>query len=95
MPVVERSVIVPLSLEEAWEAFFGDDMQNWVRLSDAVAEVRDYRMRDDGTPEYVMVNRMGPMRALFPLLRPIFVRGFQRDLDTMAARIRASNGQHH
>ena len=63
MPIVERSAVVPLSLEDAWEAFFGDGMQNWVRLSDVVVEVRDYRMRADGTPEYVMVNAMGPMRA--------------------------------
>ncbi len=38
-------------------------MQNWCAISDVVAEVRDYRMRDDGTPEYVMVNKMGPLRA--------------------------------
>lgn len=37
-------------------------MQNWIRLSDAVVEVRDYEMRSDGTPEYVMVNRAGPMK---------------------------------
>jgi hypothetical protein len=62
MPVIERSAVVPLPLEETWEAIFGDRMQNWVRLSDAVVEVRDYRMRPDGTPEYVMVNRAGPMK---------------------------------
>lgn len=28
-----------------------------------MVEVRDYRMREDGTPEYVMVNQVGPMRA--------------------------------
>lgn len=144
MPTVERSAIVPLPLEEAWDAFFGDDMQNWCRLSDIVSEIRDFRLRDDGTPEYVMVNRMGPMRAshrsdyvvyepplraeddtlesalggrwitvhepleggtrvthrwnvephgplkvLFPLIRPGFQRSFQRDLDTMVDRIRA------
>jgi hypothetical protein len=63
MPIVERTALVPLPLEETWEAFFGEEMQNWVHLSDAVVEVRDYRMRADGTPEYVMVNAMGPMRA--------------------------------
>ena len=62
MPVIERSAIVPLPLEETWEAFFGDQMQNWVRFSDAVVDVRDYRMRPDGTPEYVMANRAGPMK---------------------------------
>lgn len=63
MPIVERSVIVPLGLEETWEAFFGNDMQNWCELSDSVVEVRDFRWRDDGSPEYVMVNKMGPLRA--------------------------------
>lgn len=63
MPIVERSVIVPLDLEDAWEAFFGNEMQNWRDLSDSVVEIRDFRWRDDGTPTYVMVNRMGPLRA--------------------------------
>jgi hypothetical protein len=143
--VVERSVVVPLPLAEAWDALYGNQLQNWVALSDSVVEVRDYRMRDDGTPEYVMVNRMGPMRAshrsdyvvyeppyrsaddtlesplggryhvtheqveggtrihhrwnvephgpmrlLFPLIRPIFARSFQRDLDRMAERLAGS-----
>jgi len=61
--VIERSAVVPRPLEATWEAFFGNEMQNWVELSDIVAEVREYRMRDDNTPEYVMVNRMGPLRA--------------------------------
>ena len=60
---IERSAVVPLPLEATWEAFFGHGMQGWVDLSDMVTEVRDYRMRDDGTPEYVMLNRMGPLRA--------------------------------
>lgn len=63
MPIVERSAIVPLPPEATWEAFFGAEMQNWCALSDMVEEIRDYRMRVDGTPEYVMVNRMGPLRA--------------------------------
>ncbi|CAN5823952.1 hypothetical protein BH23ACT4_BH23ACT4_07990 [soil metagenome] len=60
--IVERIAVVPLPPEEAWEAFFGNEMQNWCDLSEIVAEIRDYRMRPDGTPEYVMVNRMGPLR---------------------------------
>jgi uncharacterized protein YndB with AHSA1/START domain len=60
---VERTAVVPLPPEQAWEAFFGNELRNWAALSDIVVEVRDYRMRPDGTPEYVMVNRMGPMRA--------------------------------
>ncbi|MDX1657855.1 MAG: SRPBCC family protein [Nitriliruptorales bacterium] len=63
MPVIERSAVVPLPPEDAWEAFFGDEMQNWVRLSDLVVEVREYELRPDGTPEYVMVNRAGPMKV--------------------------------
>lgn len=140
--IVERTAVVPLSPEETWEAFFGNEMQNWCDLSDVVVEIRDYQMRPDGTPEYVMVNRMGPMRAshrsdyvvfdpphraeddtlestlggrwasihepvdggtrvthrwdvephgimklLFPLMRPVFKRQFQADLDQMVARI--------
>lgn len=61
--MLERSAVAPVSLEDAWEAFNGDEMQNLVRFSDSVAEVRDYRMRDDGTPEYVMVNQAGPMKV--------------------------------
>ncbi len=140
--IVERSALVQLPLVEAWEAFFGNEMQNWCELSDSVAEIRDYRMRPDGTPEYVMVNRMGPMRAshrsdyvvydpphraeddtleamlggrwvtthepvdggtrvthrwdvephgimklFFPIIRPVFRRQFQADLDQMVSRI--------
>jgi hypothetical protein len=140
--IVERSALVPLPLEEAWEAFFGNEMQNWCELSDGVVEIRDYRMRPDGTPEYVMVNRMGPIRTshrsdyvvydppqraeddtlesmlggrwatihepveggtrvthrwdvephgimklLFPLIRPVFDKQFQADLDQMVSRI--------
>ncbi len=60
---LERSAVVPLGLEDAWEALYGDELQNWVRISDAVVEVRDWRMRPDGTPEYVMVNQAGPARV--------------------------------
>jgi hypothetical protein len=63
MPMMERSAVVPLDLDAAWEAFFGNQMQNWARLSNMVVEVRDYRMRPEGTPEYVMVNRAGPLKA--------------------------------
>lgn len=142
--IVERTAVVPLPLEETWEAFFGNEMQNWRDLSDMVLEVRDFRMRDDGTPEYVMVNKAGPMKAshrsdyvvydpphraeddtlesmlggrwvtiheavdggtrvthrwdvephgvmklLFPLMRPMFVKQFQADLDQMVSRIRS------
>lgn len=62
MPIVERHAIVPLGLEGAWEAFFGNELQNWCDLSDSVDEIRDFHLREDGTPEYVMVNRMGPFR---------------------------------
>lgn len=63
MTTVERSTIVPLEIEEAWEAFFGNQMQNWCDLSDIVVEINQFRWREDGMPEYVMVNRMGPLRA--------------------------------
>lgn len=61
--VVERSAVVPLDVDEAWEAFFGNDLQNWCELSDLVVEVRDVEWRADGTPRYVMVNRSGPFRV--------------------------------
>ncbi len=63
MTVIERSAVVRLSLEETWEVFNGNEMQNLVELSDSVVEVRDYRMREDGTPEYVMVNRAGSRKV--------------------------------
>ncbi len=59
MSLIERSAVVPLPLEETWELFNGNELQDLVELSDAVVEVRDYRMREDGTPEYVMVNLAG------------------------------------
>ncbi len=45
IPIVERSVIVPLGLQEAGEAFFGNEMQNWCGLSDIVVEIRDFQWR--------------------------------------------------
>lgn len=62
MIVLERSAAIPLPPDETWEALYGSGFQNAVRLSDSVVEVRDYRMRDNGTPEYVMVNKSGPMK---------------------------------
>lgn len=143
--IVERTAVVPLPMDETWEVFFGNEMQNWRELSDMVVEIRDYRMRADGTPEYVMVNKAGPMttshrsdyvvydpphraeddtlesmlggrwvtihepveggtrvthrwdvephgimKLLFPLIRPVFARQFQADLDQMVARITVS-----
>ncbi len=63
MSVIERSAIVPLPLSETWELFNGNELQDLVELSDAVVEVKDYRMREDGTPEYVMVNQAGPRQV--------------------------------
>lgn len=48
--IVERTAVVPLPMDETWEVFFGNEMQNWRELSDMVVEIRDYRMRADGTP---------------------------------------------
>lgn len=142
MYVMERSTVIPLSLEDAWELFNGNELRDLVEVSEAIVEVRDYRMRDDGTPEYVMVNKAGPMkfshrsdyieyerphrtvdlvldsslggrfiaeheaveggtrvtqrweieprglmRLLFPLMRSGMTRGFQEDLDAVAARV--------
>ena len=57
MTVIERSAVVHLPLDETWEAFYGNQMQNWVELSDSVVEVRDYEVHDDGTPEYLVIHR--------------------------------------
>lgn len=45
------------------EALFCNELRNWSELSDIVVEVRDYRMREDGTPGYVMVNKMEPLKT--------------------------------
>ncbi len=50
MPIVGRSVIVPLGLQEAWEAFFGTEMQNWCELSDIGVEIRDFQWRETAHP---------------------------------------------
>lgn len=63
LATIERHATFALDLEQTWEALYGDDLQNWVRLSDSVVEVRDFQLRDDGTPAYVMVNRSGPMKV--------------------------------
>ena len=63
MAVLEWKAIVPLPLAETWDALYGNGFQNTVALSDSVVEVRDFRMREAGTPEYLMVNRAGPMRV--------------------------------
>lgn len=63
MSVIERSAVIPLPLAETWELFNGNQLRDLVEISDAVVEVRDYRMRDDGTPEYVMVNQAGPRQV--------------------------------
>jgi hypothetical protein len=51
-------------------------MQNIVSLSDSVVEVDDYRNRDDGMPEYVMLNQAGPRkvshRSVYPEYEPPF-----------------------
>lgn len=62
MTLIERSAVVHLSPNETWEAFYGNQMQNWVELSDSTVEVRDYEVHDDGTPEYVIVDHAGPLR---------------------------------
>lgn len=83
MPIFERSTIVPLGLHEAWEAFFGNQMQNWRRLSDSVDETRDFRWREDGAPEYVMINRMGPFRPSHPSDYPVCEPPHRAEDDTL------------
>ena len=61
MQVVEASVVVPLSPEEAWDFLTGDQMRRVVELSSIAVAVEDYQMRADGTPRYTMVSKVGPV----------------------------------
>jgi hypothetical protein len=63
--VVEASAVVPLSQEETWELFEGDQMRQVVELSDSIVAIEDYEMRSDGTPRYVHVGKMGPATTRF------------------------------
>ena len=65
MTVVQGSAVMPLSLEETWEVFNGNELQQLIELSDSLIEVRDYRMREEGTPEYVSVVQAGPRKFSF------------------------------
>lgn len=61
MQVVEASTVVPLGLEETWDLLFGDQGQRAVEAVDNVISVEDFQMRDDGTPRYRMVRKVGPL----------------------------------
>lgn len=62
MPTMQFSVHVPLGRARVWHYLFGDQMRHVPEIARSVVEIRDYRMRPDGTPEYTMVHRNGPMR---------------------------------
>ena len=67
MKVVEASTVIPLSPEEGWDYFFGDQLQRSVEAVDNVISVEDFQMRDDGTPRYRMVRIVGPLgRGICP-----------------------------
>lgn len=59
--VVEASTVVPLGLEETWDLLFGDQGQRMVEAVDNIISVEDFQMRDDGTPRYTMVRKVGPL----------------------------------
>ena len=61
MPVVEASTVIPLSPEDAWDLLFGDQAQRAVEAINNVISVEDFQMRDDGTPRYKMVRKVGPL----------------------------------
>ncbi len=65
MQVAEASAVIPLSPEETWDIFYGDQLRNAVELSTSVAAVEDYQMRPDGTPRYTMVAKFGPATMTF------------------------------
>jgi hypothetical protein len=58
---VQASALFPVPPAQAWEFVFGDQGRRAVRASKMVSAVEDYRMRDDGTPIYTMVMKMGPV----------------------------------
>ena len=60
MRVIEGSAVMPLSQDETWHLFFGDQMRQLVELHPTVAAVEDYQMRPEGTPRYTMVAKFGP-----------------------------------
>jgi uncharacterized protein YndB with AHSA1/START domain len=60
--MMEFSVHLPLPRERVWHYLYGDKMRHVPEVAPSIVEIRDYRMRDDGTPEYVMVHQNGPMR---------------------------------
>jgi hypothetical protein len=62
MPVVEASVDIRLSPDEVWFLMYGDEMAHVTKLTESITAVRDYRMREDGTPIYRMYHKQGPMR---------------------------------
>ena len=61
MPVVEASTVIPLSPEDTWDLLFGDQAQRAVEAVNNVISVEDFQMRDDGTPRYTMVRKVGPL----------------------------------
>jgi len=59
--VAKASAVVPLSPEETWDLLLGDKVQRLVEMPDmSVVAVEGYQMRPDGTPRYMMANRVGP-----------------------------------
>jgi len=65
MQVAEASAVIPLSPEETWDIFFGNQLRLAVELMPYVAAVQDYQMRPDGTPRYKMVSKFGPATMSF------------------------------
>ncbi len=59
--VAKASAVVPLSPEETWDLLLGDKVQQLVEMPEmSVVAVEGYQMRLDGTPRYMMANRVGP-----------------------------------
>lgn len=61
MQVVEASAVIPLGPEETWDLLFGDQGRRAVEALDNVISVEDFQMRADGTPQYTMVRKVGPI----------------------------------
>ncbi len=76
MQVAEASVVVPLSLEETWDLVFGDP-QRAVELVPDIVAIEGFQIRDDGTPRYRMVRRLGPFTMSFVSDYSVFERPYR------------------
>ena len=76
MQGAEASVVIPLSPEETWDLVYSD-MQQAVELVPDIVSVEDYQIRADGTPQYRMVRKAGPLTLSFMADYSVFERPYR------------------